>query len=161
MEHKIYFSRARRGLGFPSAYLSVRAAALAVLQAQGADKLCEISVLFTDNAGIRILNGDYRGIDSSTDVLSFPSFDMQAGVLALSEDEKDPETGRYCLGDMAISLEQCAKQAQEYGNSFEREIMYLTVHSTLHLLGYDHVDEAEEKRKMRAREKEIMKLLEQ
>ena len=73
--------------------------------------------------------------------------------------EWDYETDRAMLGDMVISMERCAEQAGTYGHSFAHEVSYLTVHSVLHLLGYDHVDEGEDKRRMRAREKEIMRLL--
>ena len=97
-----------------------------------------------------------RQVDRPTDVLSFPANELTPGEFDAEMCDIDPETGRAFLGDMAISLEKCAAQAEEYGHSFERELMYLTVHSTLHLLGYDHVDEAEMKRQMRAREEIIM-----
>mgnify|MGYP001042585019 FL=1 len=100
----------------------------------------EISFVFTDDEKIRELNKKYRGEDSSTDVLSFP----------LDDD--------YMLGDIIVSLERAGDQAKEYGNSLEREISYLTVHSMLHLLGYDHIEE-EDRLEMRAREKIIMKEL--
>ena len=95
-------------------------------------------------------------MDRPTDVLSFPANELTPGEFDAQACEEDPETGRIFLGDMAISLEKCAAQGLEYGHGFERELMYLTVHSTLHLLGYDHVDEAEMKRQMRALEEMIM-----
>ncbi len=128
----------------------------AALRAEDVGVDCEISVLLTDNEGIHELNREYRNVDRPTDVLSFPANELTPGEFDAEMCDIDPETGRAFLGDMAISLEKCAAQAEEYGHSFERELMYLTVHSTLHLLGYDHVDEAEMKRQMRAREEIIM-----
>ena len=100
----------------------------------------EVSVTFTDNAGIRKINKEYRGIDRDTDVLSFPMTDEG------EEFTLDPETECYNLGDIVISLEKAVAQAEEYGHSFQREVAFLTVHSMLHLLGYDHErSESEEK----------------
>jgi len=92
-------------------------------------------------------------------VLSFPMNELTPGAFAPDACEWDYETDRAMLGDMVISMERCAEQAETYGHSFAHEVSYLTVHSVLHLLGYDHVDEGEDKRRMRAREKEIMRLL--
>ena len=117
----------------------------------------EVNVLLTDNAGIHQINLDMRGIDNPTDVLSFPMFQLTPGVLPENWDEyKDPETGLVPLGDMAISLERAKEQAKEFGHSTRREVGYLTIHSILHLLGYDHVDEGAMKRQMRAREEKIL-----
>ena len=116
----------------------------------------EVNVLLTDNAGIHQINLDMRGIDNPTDVLSFPMFQLTPGVLPENWDEyKDPETGLVPLGDMAISLERARDQAKRFGNTTRREIGYLTIHSILHLLGYDHMDEGEQKRQMRTREEII------
>ena len=119
----------------------------AALDKQGVDTPCEINVLVTDDEGIRAINKAYRQIDKATDVLSFPI------------DEMDYDTNRRYLGDMVLSLERAEAQGEEYGGGFKHEAQYLTVHSVLHLLGYDHLDEGEEKAKMRAREKAIMKEL--
>ncbi len=101
----------------------------------------EISVVLTDNEGIRVLNAEHREIDRATDVLSFPMFDYDEDGNIL----KDPfESGALCLGDIVISLERAAEQAEEYGHSFRREVGFLTVHSMLHLLGYDHMTPEEE-----------------
>ena len=127
----------------------------AALAAEGVALPCEISVLLTDDAGIRQINADMRDIDRATDVLSFPMFDMPAGSLP-TPGWSDPDTGLIPLGDMCISLERAAAQAQEYGHSLEREVSYLAVHSVLHLLGYDHLDEGPMKRQMRAREEAIL-----
>lgn len=149
-------SREKRGLGYPDARRLILRAINAALRAEGVGEECEISVLLTDNEGIHALNREYRNVDRPTDVLSFPANELTPGGFDAQACEEDPETGRIFLGDMAISLEKCAAQGLEYGHGFERELMYLTVHSTLHLLGYDHVDEAEMKRQMRAREEMIM-----
>ena len=118
---------------------------------------CEINVLITDNEGIHRINLEQRQVDAPTDVLSFPMFQLTPGVLPESWDEyKDPETGLVPLGDMAISLERAKEQAKEFGHSTRREVGYLTIHSILHLLGYDHVDEGAMKRQMRAREEKIL-----
>ena len=117
---------------------------------------CLISVMLTDEEGIRRVNRDFRGIDRATDVLSFPLNELSPGAFDPELCERDPETGAVMLGDMMISLPRCEAQGEEFGHGFEREIMYLSVHSVLHLLGYDHVDEGEMKRQMRQREKFIM-----
>ena len=126
------------------------------LSAEGVDFPCEINVLVTDNSGIQEINKASRNIDNATDVLSFPMFQLTAGQLPDdTENFLDPETGLCPLGDMAISLERAVSQAKEFGHSVRREIGYLTIHSMLHLLGYDHLDEGEQKRQMRKREEEI------
>ena len=117
---------------------------------------CEINVLVTNDSGIHAINKASRNIDNPTDVLSFPMFQFSPGVLPDDlTDYLDPETGLCPLGDMAISLERALAQAREYGHSVRREIGYLTIHSMLHLLGYDHLDEGKQKMQMRAREEEI------
>lgn len=117
---------------------------------------CEINVLVTNDRGIHAINAASRNIDSATDVLSFPMFELTAG--APPQDWSaylDPETGLCPLGDMAISLERAAVQAKEFGHSLRREVGYLTIHSILHLLGYDHLDEGPQKKMMRSKEEEI------
>lgn len=117
---------------------------------------CEINVLVTDDAGIQTINKASRSIDKPTDVLSFPMFNLTAGAPPQDWSEYiDPGTGLCPLGDMCISLERAVAQAKEYGHSTRREVGYLTIHSMLHLLGYDHMDEGEQKRQMRAREETI------
>ena len=115
------------------------------LKVEGLDNNYEVSISFVDNEEIRILNRDYRGIDSETDVLSFP----------LDQDHLVPIA---LLGDIIISVEKALEQAKEYNNTLERELSYLTCHSMLHLLGYDHMDQIE-KKEMRKKEKKIMKNL--
>ncbi len=117
---------------------------------------CEINVLVTDDQGIRGINAATRNIDKETDVLSFPMFDLTAGAFPKDVDSlMDPQTGLLPLGDMAISLERAKDQARRFGNTLKREVGYLTIHSVLHLLGYDHLDEGEQKRQMRIREEII------
>lgn len=128
----------------------------AALEAEGVELPCEISVLLTDDAGIHQVNLDMREVDRPTDVLSFPMFELEPGVPPEGEDYLDPATDLCPLGDMCISLERAAAQAEEFGHSLEREICYLTVHSVLHLLGYDHLDEGPMKAQMRAREEAIL-----
>ena len=128
------------------------------LDAEGVDVPCEINVLLTNDTGIQRVNMDMRGVDAPTDVLSFPMFELTPGD-KLSEDDADPATGLAPLGDMCISLERVKDQAKEYGHSNRRELAYLAVHSVLHLLGYDHLDEGPMKAQMRAREEDIMKEL--
>ncbi len=125
------------------------------LAAEGVDFPCEIDVLLTGDAGIHAINRDMRQVDRPTDVLSFPEFELRPGQLPGPEDA-DPGTGLVPLGDMVISMEHAAAQAKEYGHSNRRELAYLAVHSVLHLLGYDHLDEGPQKRQMRGREEAIM-----
>ncbi len=125
-------------------------AACRCLETEGVDgQRAELSVTFVDPEEIRILNRDYRGVDKVTDVLSFPQFE--------GADEM-PQQGELCLGDVVICREKAAGQAEEFGHSFEREIIYLFTHSVLHLLGYDHMTD-EDKRQMRQREEEVMEYL--
>ena len=125
------------------------------LEAQGVTVPCEVDVLLTDDAGIHAINREMRQVDRATDVLSFPEFDLTPGELPSPQDA-DPGTGLVPLGDMVISLEHVASQAKEYGHPRRRELAYLVVHSALHLLGYDHLDEGPEKKQMRAREEAIL-----
>ena len=127
------------------------------LTAQGVDFPCEVDVLVTGDAGIHAINLDMRGVDRPTDVLSFPEFELTPGQLP-GEDDADPGTGYVPLGDMVISMERVKAQAK-YGHSNRRELAYLAVHSVLHLLGYDHMDEGAQKAQMRGREEAIMSQL--
>ena len=126
------------------------------LKAEGVDVRCEINVLVTNDHGIQVINRESRELDKPTDVLSFPMFQLEAGVLPEDWQEyQDPESGLVPLGDMCISLERAIAQAQEFGHSTRREVGYLTIHSMLHLLGYDHLDEGPQKKQMRQREEAI------
>ena len=128
------------------------------LAAEGVDFPCEVDVCVTSDEGIHQINREMRGVDRPTDVLSFPAFDLHPGELPGDEDA-DPATGLVPLGDMCLSLERVQAQAREYGHSNRRELAYLVVHSVLHLLGYDHLDEGPQKAQMRAREDAIMEEL--
>ena len=125
------------------------------LAAEGVDFPCEVDVAVTSDAGIQEINREMRQVDAPTDVLSFPVFDLAPGQLPGPEDA-DPGTGLVPLGDMVISLERVHAQAREFGHSSRRELAYLAVHSVLHLLGYDHLDEGPMKQQMRAREEAIL-----
>ena len=130
------------------------------LAEEGVDVPCEVDVLITDDEGIHQINLEQREVDRPTDVLSFPMFYFRPGKPPKGDAlDVDPETGLLPLGDMVISYERAQAQAEEYGHSVQRELGYLAVHSVLHLLGYDHMDEGEEKRQMRAREEAIMSVL--
>ena len=128
----------------------VRASVLATLDYEGYESECELSVTFTDNDGIQAVNKEYRGIDRATDVLSFPLTDFEGG------EEPPADEPTVSLGDIIISLERAKEQAEEFGHSFEREVAFLTVHSTLHLLGYDHELSEEDDADMRQRQREIL-----
>ena len=133
----------------------------ATLDAEGVEALCEINILITDDCGIHGINKAARNIDRPTDVLSFPMFTFEPGVLPEDWSEfKDPGTNAVPLGDMVISLERARAQAKDFGHSVKREVGYLTIHSMLHLLGYDHLDEGPMKKQMRAREEAIAATIE-
>jgi len=130
----------------------------AVLEAEGVELACEVNILLTDDAGIHAINLEQRGVDRPTDVLSFPMFEFEPGDKP-TEEEADPATDLVPLGDMVLSLERAKAQAAEFGHSLERETAYLCVHSILHLLGYDHMDEGPMKAQMREREEIILNTL--
>ena len=111
--------------------------------APGAPPSYEVHVFYTDDAGIRAVNLEQRGIDKPTDVLSFPM------------ETVDIATGRLFLGDIILSLPRAVEQSQEYGHGYERELCYLAVHGALHLLGHDHKDDMD-KRAMREAEERVM-----
>ena len=126
------------------------------LEAEGVHVPCEINVLITDDQGIRAINSATRAIDKETDVLSFPMFQFEPGHFPADVSEyMDPQTGLLPLGDMCISLERAKDQAKRFCNTLKREVGYLTIHSILHLLGYDHLDEGPQKKQMRIREEII------
>ena len=157
MKHQIIVRYTNHRDKNPALTVHLHRCITAALAAEGVNVPCEINVLVTDDEGIRAINNAYRKIDKATDVLSFPMFELTAGQLPASwEAYKDPDTGLVPLGDMAISLERARQQAAEFGHSARREVGYLTIHSILHLLGYDHVDEGPMKKQMRAAEEAIL-----
>ena len=128
----------------------------AVLSQEKVSAGCEINVLVTHDSGIQAINMAARQIDKPTDVLSFPMFELQPGSPPQNwEEYLDNETGLCPLGDMCLNLDRAALQAKEFGHSLRREVGYLTIHSVLHLLGYDHLDEGPMKAQMRQREEAI------
>ena len=154
--NEVYVSRDRKNLGHPQSARLIREAVGNVLEAEGIQESCIVSVLLTDDEGIREANREFRQVDSATDVLSFPLNELVPGAFRAEGCERDMDTGAVLLGDIMINLNRCEQQGQEFGHGFSREIRYLTVHSVLHLLGYDHVDEGKMKKQMRMREKAIM-----
>ena len=156
MEHEVYISREVIGLGHNESAGLIKKAINMALDAEGVDVPCIISVMLTDDEGIQTVNREFRGVDRATDVLSFPLNELSPGEFDEDMCERDMDSGAVMLGDMMISIPRCEEQGEEFGHGYKREIMYLTVHSVLHLLGYDHIDEGEMKAQMRAREKAIM-----
>ena len=144
----IYFERVPEELAVAEeAEEILRMAIEATLQYESFSDDAEVSVTFCDGEYIRTLNATYRNKDSETDVLSFPLFD---------EDEEDPVLGEVVpLGDIVLNLDRAVQQGKELGHSAMREAAFLAVHSTLHLLGYDHMDEGPQKAQMRKREETI------
>ena len=147
----IYFTDSRDGEPISYAMkILIRRAVVATLAYEGFANAAQVSVTFTDNEGIRVLNRTYRQIDRETDVLSFPLIDFEGG------EEPPTDEAEVMLGDIVLSLEKAEAQAEEFGHSVEREVAFLTVHSMLHLLGYDHVNSDEEDAEMRRRQREIL-----
>lgn len=135
------------------------------LEQEGVKLPWEISITFVDNKAIREINREFRNTDKETDVLSFPMLEYPPGKVfkecykGNSFSDKDMDGDKLVLGDIVVSLEKALEQGNEFGHGFLRETCYLTVHSVLHLLGYDHIDPAE-KTRMRAREEEILEKFE-
>ena len=148
----IYFNNSQEGPISYALKMLIRRSVIAALEYEGYENDCEISITLTDNKGIHAINKQFRNIDAPTDVLSFP-------LVEYEESEEPPVDEENMLGDIIISLERAEEQANEFGHSFEREVSFLTVHSMLHLLGYDHVNSEEEDKEMRRRQSEIMKNL--
>jgi len=149
-KNKVLFSDDQNQVKIPSGTrLLLRRCCHAVLIQEEFEGSTEISIRFVDNEEIHRLNKLYRNVDSATDVLSFPL--GENGVY-----DKNPETGNYLLGDVVISVEKAVEQAESFGHSFDREMAYLTVHSVLHLLGYDHVNGGIEAVHMREKEESVL-----
>ena len=148
---KVVIDNKQKAVKIPTGVrLLIRRCCHAVLELEGFEGSAEVDVSLVDNEQIHTINREQRNIDMPTDVLSFP----------LGENgtyDKNPATGAYMLGDIVISLERAQAQAEEYGHSFQREVGYLTVHSMLHLLGYDHVGGGLEAVRMREKEEAVMR----
>ena len=156
MSHKINLTFDILTFQRPAVSNIIKKCIQATLDAEGVTADCEINVLVTNDKGIHAINLASRQIDRPTDVLSFPMFQLEPGNPPEDwEEYLDFETDLCPLGDMCISLERAQAQAKEFGHSVKREVGYLTIHSMLHLLGYDHLDEGPMKKQMRAREEAI------
>ena len=153
MSNKVLITNDQNVVKVPSGLrILIRRSCNAVLDFEHFDGPAEISVTFVDNNRIHELNREYRGKDSATDVLSFPLGEN-------GEYDIDEDNGCKLLGDIVISMERAMEQANLYGHPLQREVAFLTVHSMLHLLGYDHMDEDAQKAQMRGREEAIMSQL--
>lgn len=155
MELKIYFENQqdKEKVDYDLKIL-MRHAVLETLEYEGHDKITEVSITFTDNEKIHALNKQYRNVDRPTDVLSFPLLDFEG-----DEEGFMPAELETMLGDIVISLEKAREQSEEYGHSFEREVVFLCVHSMLHLLGYDHEKSDADDEDMRIRQRIILNQL--
>ena len=129
--------------------LLIRRSCVAVLVCEDFKGSAEVSVTLVDDERIHELNKQFRDVDSATDVLSFPLGEN-------GQYETNPETGAQMLGDIVISMEHAVSQAKQYGHDLQREVAFLTVHSMLHLLGYDHVNGNLERLRMREKEEEVL-----
>ena len=150
MSNKVYITNHQKAVKIPSGLrILIRRSCNAVLEYEKFEGPAEISVTFVDNAAIQELNAQYRGKDMPTDVLSFPL--GENGVY-----DKNEDTGASLLGDIVISMEKAMEQAELYGHALQREVAFLTVHSMLHLLGYDHEAGGLEAVKMREKEEAVL-----
>lgn len=152
MSLRIYFSDEQEKIKVTYAVkILIRSAIVETLALEGFERNAQVSVTFVDNEGIHEINRKFRNIDRPTDVLSFP----------LLGDDDLPDSALFSvpLGDIVLSLERAKEQAEEFGHSFEREVAFLTAHSTLHLLGYDHETGEEDEKIMRKKQNEIMEAL--
>lgn len=131
----------------------------AALDCEGVFLQCEVSVLITGDEAIHRINREFRSVDRATDVLSFPLQNFVPEAFDAEITDLDRNTGLLPIGDIVISVDHIRAQALEYGHSRRRELAYLLVHSVMHLLGYDHMDEGEEKRRMRRHEEVVMERL--
>ncbi|MBO5279642.1 MAG: rRNA maturation RNase YbeY [Clostridia bacterium] len=152
MSLRIYFSNEQDKIKVTYAVkILIRSAITQTLALENFDRNTQVSVTFVDNEGIHEINRKFRNIDRPTDVLSFP--------LLGDDDLPDDKLFSVPLGDIVLSLERAKEQATEFGHSFEREVAFLTAHSVLHLLGYDHETGEEDEKIMRKKQNEIMEAL--
>ena len=152
MKLRIYFENDQKKHAIKyKMQMLIRRTILETLDYEGMENDVEVSVTFVDDEGIRELNKKFRNMDKPTDVLSFPLLDYEG-------ESEEPFFDELChnLGDIVISLERAMAQANEFGHSFEREVAFLTAHSMLHLLGYDHELSEEDDADMRKRQSDIM-----
>ena len=150
---KVIITNSQKVVKIPTGIrMLIRRACIATLQMENYSGAYEVNVTFVDDRVIHELNLQHRNIDRSTDVLSFPLWDGDKW-------DKNPETGNKMLGDVVISMEHAVEQAKLYGHSLQREVAFLTVHSMLHLLGYDHVEGGMQAVKMREKEEYVLNML--
>ena len=150
---KVNFQNRQRKTKLPNNTKALVISAItAALSVEEFSSPCEVNVTFVSDTKIKEINKEFRNIDSSTDVLSFPLGDD--GTYDIN-----PENGCSMLGDIIISVDHALSQADFFGHGIEREIAYLTVHSIFHLLGYDHVDEGEQKKIMRTKEEQALAVI--
>ena len=153
MNAKVSITVKEKSIAIPKEFRAlIRKACNSSLKYEGFVDKAEINVTIVDDEEIRELNREFRDIDKSTDVLSFP----------LGEDgvyDYNPETDALMLGDIVISVDHALSQAELYGHGIERELAFLTVHSMLHLLGYDHVNSDEEEKEMFTKQEEVLKIM--
>lgn len=150
---KVTIENKQRTVKIPTGVrMLIRRCCHAVLEMESFEGSADVDVSLVDNEQIRRINNEQRKVDAVTDVLSFP----------LGENgtyDRNPETGAAQLGDIVLSFERAQEQAKQFGHSLNREVGYLTVHSMLHLLGYDHVNGGIEARKMREKEEAVMAMI--
>ena len=150
---KVVITDKQKNFRLPSGIrMLVRRACSAVLVTEQFEDSAEVNVTFVDDEEIKVINTEFRNIENSTDVLSFPL--GENGVY-----DTNPENGNKMLGDIVISVDHAIYQAQLYGHGIQREIAFLTVHSMLHLLGYDHVNGGMEQTVMREKEENVLEAL--
>jgi len=158
--HVIRIHAEKQGLGISRKTVElIRSAAIISLAMEDVDFDCEIDITLTDDDGIQEINREQRSIDASTDVLSFPAVNGKDGQIQPEPSDFNTRTGRLFLGDMVISIPHARAQGIEFGHGMTRETAYLTVHSVMHLLGYDHVDDEERKALMRQREERVLAMM--
>ena len=146
IKHKVYIQQIEEAAAYGLNKDLIRQAVIETLKSEGAQIPCVVSILITDDNGIKKFNCDYRDVDSATDVLSFPMQEFtHAGWSGLKKIEVDEDTGELPLGDIVISMETVNRQAEDYKNTTDYETAYLLIHSTLHLLGHEHYSKENEK----------------
>lgn len=160
IKHKISVRSEMKGKNSPQIRALIKKCVKATLDEEKILSPCLINVVLTDDEGIKKINLDFRKQDKPTDVLSFPMLDFSEGrELKPGPGDFDLETGAVILGDIVLSLQRAESQAIDYGNSFEAEIGFLTIHSVLHLLGYDHEEDSSLKKEMRKKEEALLRKL--
>ena len=157
MKHTVYFQNRQKAVSItPAVRALIRKAVSETLRGEAFPRPAEVSVSFVDNEEIHALNLEYRGKDKPTDVLSFPMWEKKELDTGTAAGDIDPENDAVLLGDIVISAEKAVEQAAEYGHSPEREFAFLSVHSALHLLGYDHETSEEDETYMNQKQEEIL-----